>query len=43
MRTEPRGRKVRPVTDITSTALREEEMGYMHRLIGMNSFKEGAM
>jgi hypothetical protein len=26
MRTEPRGRKVRPITDVTSKALRKEEM-----------------
>jgi hypothetical protein len=26
MRTEPRGRKVRPITDVTSTALGKEEM-----------------
>jgi hypothetical protein len=26
VRAEPRGRKVRPVTDVTSTALRKEEM-----------------
>jgi hypothetical protein len=26
VRTEPQGRKVRPITDVTSTALRKEEM-----------------
>jgi hypothetical protein len=35
------GRKVRPITDVTSTALGKEEMAC--RLFGMNSLKEGAM
>jgi hypothetical protein len=35
MRTEPRGRKVRSVTDVTSIALRKEEM--------VVRLKEGAM
>jgi hypothetical protein len=39
MRTEPRGRKVRPITDVTSIALGKEEMAVRVP----NSLKEGAM
>jgi hypothetical protein len=36
VRTKPRGRKVRPITDVTSTTLGKEEMA-------VHSLKEGAM
>jgi hypothetical protein len=38
MRTEPWERKVRPITDITSTALERQEME-----VCMNSLKKGQM
>jgi hypothetical protein len=41
-RTEPRGRKTRPITHVTSTAL-GKEWRYACRLFGTNSLKEGAM
>jgi hypothetical protein len=37
------GRKVRPITDVTRTALGKEEIKYSCRLFGMNSRKEGAV
>jgi hypothetical protein len=37
VRIEPLGRKARPITDVTSTALGKEEMAVP------NSLKEGAM
>jgi hypothetical protein len=40
-RTEPRVRKVTPITDLTSTALGKEEKAC--RLFGTNSHKEGVM
>jgi hypothetical protein len=44
MRTEPHGMKVRPITDITSTALGKEEMVvYACSPLWMNSHKEGSM
>jgi hypothetical protein len=43
MRTERWGRKVRPITDATSTALEKKKWRYACRLFGTNSLKEGAM
>jgi Uri superfamily endonuclease len=43
VRTEPRGTKARPITNITSTALGKEERRYVYRLFGMTSLKEEAM
>jgi hypothetical protein len=43
VRNEPWGRKVRPITDITSTALGKKKWQYADRLFGTNSLKEGAM
>jgi hypothetical protein len=37
------GRKARPVTDITSTALGKKIWQYTSRLFRTNSLKEGAM
>jgi hypothetical protein len=42
MRTEPQGRKARPITDVTSTALGKEGNGDACRLFRMNSFKIGS-
>jgi hypothetical protein len=42
VRTELRGRKARPITDVTSTAL-GKEMAVRCRLFGKNSCKKGAM
>jgi hypothetical protein len=42
-KSESRERKVRPITDVTSTALGKEERRYACRLFGMNSLKEGEM
>jgi hypothetical protein len=42
LRTKPLGKKVRPITDISSTALRKK-LWYGSRLFGMNSFTEGTM
>jgi hypothetical protein len=36
------GRKERPITDVTSTALGKEEWWYACRLFRRNSLKEGA-
>jgi hypothetical protein len=42
MRTELQGRKARPITDVTSTALNEKEM-VACRLFRTNSLKGGVM
>jgi hypothetical protein len=41
--TEPQGRKARPITDVTSTALGEKKWPCACRLFGMNSLKDGAV
>jgi hypothetical protein len=33
VRTEPRGRKERPITNVTNTALRKEELAVHRRII----------
>jgi hypothetical protein len=43
MRTKPLGRKVRLITDVTSTALGRKKWCYACRLFETNSLKEGAM
>jgi hypothetical protein len=44
VRTDSWGRKVRPITEVTSPALEKEEMAvHRGRLFEMNSLKEGAM
>jgi hypothetical protein len=40
-RTEPQERKVRPITDIISTALGKVELAYACRQFFTNSLKEG--
>jgi hypothetical protein len=42
VRTEPRGRKVRPITDVTNTVVGKEEQCAC-RIFGKNNLKEGAM
>jgi hypothetical protein len=43
VRTEPWGRKARPITKVVSTLLGKEDMAIACRPFGTNRFKEGAM
>jgi hypothetical protein len=43
MRTEPLGRKMRPVREVTITALRKKKWRHVCRLFETNSLKEGVM